>query len=129
MVFKVPCNSNHSVILRFLGYQHTDTSHSQFYFLCRGMKPGEPVKDGQRNLPVVPGWLIPRLAGTNQFNASALQHPYRNTLGPLLSHLEMEGISWEHTPRQRWEHCLDKDFKSLSPTESETMPSFEQRGA
>lgn len=55
---------------------------------------------------VVPQLLVPRLAGANpnpthsHWKASALQHRCRDTLGPLLSHPKMEGMSREHTPHQ-----------------------------
>lgn len=79
------------------------------------------MKEGQRDLPVVPGLLIPKLVQSSPCNTSAPQHPCEDTR-------RRRGFPGNTHPT-RWEHCLDKDFKILSPTESETTPSFEQGGA
>lgn len=61
------------------------------------------MKDGQRDLAVVPGLLIPRLVQTSPCTASVthlLTASLQGHLGPLASHPGVEGISWEHTPHR-----------------------------
>lgn len=74
------------------------------------------------------GWLVQ----TNPRTTSLKHLPSSIRAGTPSDH---SGATWRRrdfpgaqTPPEQ-EHCLDKDSKLLSPTDGETMPSFQQGGA